>query len=121
MIGSSSTWYAISARCRSSRSSAARAAGSEDVKELLGGVDDRIGLLRLELRSVVDPAPGDGDRSHPGRLGSAHVERRVADVRGLGRVGAHPLGREQERFGVRLVALRLVAADDGLEQVAYRD
>ena len=36
-------------------------------------------------------------------------------------VGAEPLEREQERRRVRLVLGRLVAADDGLEEVLDRD
>src|SRR5581483_7922365 len=121
MIGSSSTWYAMSARLRTSRSSAARAATVvvlEEAKELLGVVDDRVGLLRLEAHAIVDPAPRHGDREHPGGLRRPDVEGRVADVGGCGRVRSKPLGTEKERLGIRLVPLGLVAADDCLEEVA---
>src|SRR5947208_3665533 len=123
MIGSSSTWYATSARLRISRSSAARAAAVvllEDAKELLGLVDDRVGLLRLKARPLVDPAPRHCDGEHPRRLRGPDVERRVPDVGRSGRVGAEALRREQERLRVGLVPLGLVAADDRLEQVAER-
>src|SRR5881227_3292766 len=102
MIGSSSTWYAMSARLRMSRSSAARAAAVvllEDAKELLGGVDDRVRLLGLEPRAVVDPAPRHGDGEHPRRLRRADVEGRVADVGGLLRLRAESLGAEKQRLG----------------------
>src|SRR6185312_5115063 len=98
MIGSSSTWYAIRARLRTSRSSAARAVAVvvlEEAKELLGAVDDRVGLFRLEPSPVVDPAPGHGDGEHPRGFRCPDVERRVADVGGLGGVGSEPLGAEQ--------------------------
>src|SRR5690348_6334166 len=106
MIGSSSTWYATSARLRTSRSSAARAADVvlEDAKQLLRGVDDRIGVLRLQARTVVYTAPRHRDREHARRLRGADVERRVADVGRLCRVGAESLRREQERLRVGLVA-----------------
>src|SRR5581483_11386556 len=103
MIGSSSTWYAISARFRSSRSSAARFAGSDDGKQLLRGVDDRVRLLALEPRPVVDATPRDGDREHPRGLRGADVERRVADVRRLPGRSAEPLGGEQQRLRIGLV------------------
>ena len=112
------------ARLRTSRSSAARASAVEvleDAKELLRRVDDRVGLLRFEPRAVVDPAPGHGDGEHPRRLRRADVERRVADVGGLGGVRSEPLGAEQERLRVGLVPLGLVPADDRLEEMAERD
>src|SRR6185437_729470 len=118
MIGSSSTWYAMSARLRRSRSSAARAEAVvvlEDAKELLGAVDDRIRPLGLEPSALVDPAPRDGDGEHARRLRSADVERRVADVGCRGRVGPEPLGAEEERLRIGLVPFRLVAAHDRLE------
>src|SRR5215471_20804115 len=106
MIGSSSTWYAIRARLRTSRSSAARVAAVavlEDAKELLSTVDDRVGLLHLEPRALVDPAPGDGDSEHPGRLGRADVERRVADVGSRGGVGSEPRCAKEKRLRGRFV------------------
>src|SRR5437763_13265647 len=112
MTGVSSTWYAMSARLRTSRSSAARTFGSDMLEQLGRGVDDRIRLRLLELRTVVDATPRDGDRMHPGGLRSEHVERRIADVGRLCGVGAHPLRREQQRLRIRLVPLGLVAADD---------
>ena len=84
-------------------------------------VDDRVGVLRLELLAVVDPAPGDGDGEHPGRLRRPDVERRVAHVRRFGRVCSESLGTEQQRLRIGLVTLGLVAADDGLEEVPERD
>src|SRR6478609_11339841 len=124
MIGSSSTWYAIRARLRTSRTSAARASAVEvleDAKELLGRVDDRVGLLGVEPSPVVDPAPRHGDGEHPRCLCRADVERRIADVGGLGGVRSEPLCAEQERLRVRLVSLCLVPADDRLEEMAERD
>src|SRR5581483_3230768 len=123
MIGSSSTWYAIRARLRTSRSSRARAAAVavlEEAKELLGPIDDCVRPLGFEALALVNPAPRDGDREHPGGLGGADVERRVADVGRRGRIGSEPLGAEEERLRVRLVPLRLVAADDRVEEVAER-
>src|SRR5215467_10801315 len=123
MMGASSTWYAMSARLRSSRNSAARAGSVvvlEDAKELLGGVDDRVGLLGLEPVALVDPAPRDGDGEHARRLRRTDVEGRVADVRrGVG-VGAEALRREEERLRIGLVPLGLAAADDGLEEMSER-
>ena len=83
--------------------------------------DDRVRLLRLEARAVVDPAPRHGDGVHPGGLRSADVEGRVADVGRLGGIGSEAFGPEKERLGIRLVALGLVAADDHLEEMAERD
>src|SRR4051812_15977479 len=109
MTGSSSTWYAISARCSVSRNSAARAAGSEDGKQLFRGVDDRVRRLALEPFALVDPAPRNGDREHAGRLRCAHVEGGVADIRRLARLGVHPPRAQEEGVRVRLVLDRLVA------------
>src|SRR5919204_1216462 len=121
MTGSSSTWYAISARFSSSRSSAARSCTElEMLKQLLRRLDDSVRSFRLEERRVVDTAPCDGDRVQPARLGSANVERRVADVRRVVGTGAEPLEREQQRLGIRLVALGLVAADDDVEEMSDR-
>src|SRR5437899_2466799 len=124
MIGVSSTWYAMSARLRTSRNSAARSAAVvvlEDAKELLGTVDDRVGLLRLESRAVVDPAPRHGNSEHPCRLGGTDVEGRVADVGSRGGVRSEPFGAEQQRLGVRLVPLGFVTTDNRLEEMAERD
>src|SRR3954471_22967900 len=117
MTGSSSTWYAINARCSVSHSSAARFAGSEDGKQLLRRIDDRVRCLALEPIALMDPPPGDRDREHAGRFGRAHVEWGVAHVGGLARVGIHALRTEEKRLGVGLVLLRLVAADHCLEEV----
>src|SRR6476661_6322165 len=114
MTGLSSTWYAIDASFRSSRNSAAR---SEELKEILRGVDDRVRLLALEALAIVDAPPRNGDGEHPGRLGGPHVERRVADIGCRRRIDAHALCGEQQRLRVGLVLLRLVAADDGLEEM----
>src|SRR5436190_2301202 len=89
--------------------------------KLLRGVDDRVGVLALEPSPRMDPAPGDCDGVDSRRLRRADVERRVADVRRLVRLRVEPLEREQERLRIRLVPLRLVTADDGLEQLAERD
>src|SRR2546430_2454047 len=120
MTGSSSTWYATSARLRTSRSSAARFWTLEVLKELLGGVDDRVGLLSLEAGAIVDLAPRHGDRVHAGGLCRTDVERRVADVGRLTRVGVHPARRKKQRLRVRLVPLGLVAADNRLEKMSER-
>src|SRR5579864_8227481 len=121
MIGSSSTWYAINARFSRSRSSAARARASEMLKQLPGRVDDCVRLLALEAPPVVNAAPGDGNRVHAGGFRGPDVERRVADVGGLGRLRVHALRGEKQGLGIGLVLLRLVAADDRLEEVRDRD
>src|SRR5215475_6826588 len=121
MIGSSSTWYAISARLRTSRRSAARAAAVvvlEDTKELLGAVDDRVRLFRLESPTVVDPAPGDRDGEHACCLRGTDVEWRVADVGRVRGIGSESLGAEQQRLRIRLVPLGLVSAYDRREAMA---
>src|SRR5690349_7135447 len=112
------------ARLRTSRNSAARVAAVvvlEDAKKLLGAVDDRVGLFGLETRAVVDPAPGDRHGEHARRLRGPDVELRVADVSGGLGVGSEALGAEQKRIRLGLVPLRLVAADDRLEEVAEWD
>src|ERR1700746_2717389 len=96
----------MSARLRTSRSSAARAvvvAVLEDAKELLGAVDDRVGLLGLEPRAIVDPAPGRGRGKHARRVGGQDIEGRVANVGGRCGIGSEPLGTEQKRLRIRLV------------------
>ena len=80
-------------------------------------VDDRVGLLRLELLAIVDPAPGDRDGVHAGRLSGADVERRVTHIGRRGRICAKPRGAEQERLRVGFMALGLVTADDRLEEM----
>src|SRR4051794_39633523 len=114
MTGASSTWYAIEASFSCSRSSFAR---SESVVELIGGVDDCGRPFGLELRAVVDPSPGDRDRVHVRGLRGADVERRVADVGAIHWCNAETLCGEQQRLGIRLVQLGLVAADEGLQQI----
>ena len=84
-------------------------------------IDERVGLLGLESLARMDPAPADSDGVQPGRLRRLDVERRVADVRGVAGTRAQPFEREQQRLGIGLVLLRLVAADDRLEQVLDRD
>ena len=69
----------------------------------------------------MDPAPTDSDGVQPGRLRRLDVERRIADVHGLAGSSAQPFEREEQRLGIGLVLLRLVAADDRLEQVLDRD
>src|SRR5439155_16159597 len=104
-----------------SRSSAARVAGSEEVKQLLRGVGDRVGLLPLELLTIVDPPPRDRDGMHARGLRRAQVERRVADVCGPARLGVHPFRSEEQRLRIRLVPFGFVTADNRLEEVAERD
>src|SRR5215468_4040886 len=109
------------ARLRTSRSSAARAAAVvvlEDAKELLGAVDDRVGLFGLQPRAVVDPAPGHGNCEHVRRFRRADVEGRVADIGGRAGISSEPLRAEEKRLRIGLVSLGLVTADDGLEEVA---
>src|SRR5439155_4995528 len=98
-----------------SRSSSARVVVSEDAKELLAGVDDRVRLLGLEPLARMDAAPRDGDGVDSGRLRGADVVRRVADVRRLVRLRLEELERVQERVGVGLAAVRRVGADDDVE------
>src|SRR5205823_14147191 len=114
----------MSARLRTSRSSAARAAAVvvlEDAKELLGAVDDRVRVLRLEPRGVVDPAPRHCYGEHPGSLRRPDVERRVADVGRVGWIGSQALRGEEKRFRVGLLLLGFVATDDRLEEVGNRN
>src|SRR5690242_464177 len=121
MIGSSSTWYAMSARLRTSRSSSARApavAVLEDAKELLCAVGDGVRRLRFELCGVVDPPPRHRDGEHSGRFRRPDVERRVADVRRLRWIGSETLCCQEKRLRIRLLPLRLVASNDRLEKVS---
>src|SRR5438270_450418 len=114
MSGSSSTWYATSARLRTSRSSAARAAGRvvlEDGKQVLRVLDEGVGLLALQYLGAVDPSPADGDRVDAGGLGGADVERRVADVGGIGGRRTETVDRGQDRIGRRLVPPGVVGRD----------
>src|SRR5687768_13388399 len=104
MAGSSSTWYAMSARLRATRSSAARFVSLEDAKELSGVVDDAVARFALESLGGVDPSPGDGDRENAGRFRCADVERGVADVRGVGRSCVEPAEGLEDRVLVGLVA-----------------
>src|SRR5579862_1144151 len=106
------------ARLRSSRSSAAR---SEGGKQLLRRVDDRVRMLVLEARAVVDPPPRHRDRSHAGRLRRPDVERRVADVHRLARRRPEALGGDEQRLRVGLVPLGLVPAHDRVEHVPERN
>ena len=53
----------------------------------------------------------------PAACRGAHVERRVADVRRPGGICTKAFGAEEERRGVGLVALRLVPADNRLEEM----
>src|SRR5262245_56119566 len=117
MNGSSSTWYATSARLRTSRSSAARAAvvALEDGKQLLRVTHELVGLLAPQDLVVVDAAPRDGDCVNAGRLRSADIERRVADVRGLARRGAEPLECLEDRIGRRLVAFGVIRGDHNVQ------
>ena len=48
----------------------------------------------------------------------ADVERRVADVGRVGRVGVEPCERLEQRVGVWLVALRVLGADHDVHRVA---
>src|ERR1700693_2731588 len=121
MTGSSSTWYATSARLKTSRDSAARSSTLDVLKQFLGGVDDRVRLFSLETRAIVDLPPRHCDRMHARGPRRTDVERRVADVCGLTRARVHPPRREQQRLGIRLVPLGLVTADDRLEQVPERN
>ena len=70
---------------------------------------------------VVDPPPRDSDGVHPGCLRSADVEGRVADVGRIGGIGSKRSAPSRSGSGIRLVALRLVAADNRLEEMAERD
>src|SRR5689334_22101347 len=105
MIGSSSAWYAIKARLRSSRSSAARTSALEGAKEILRMPDERVRLLAPEQVLRVDAAPGDGHSVNAGGLRSADVERRVADVGRILGPRAESIERRQDRVGRGLVAL----------------
>src|SRR5262245_25451834 len=105
MKGSSSTWYAIDARFSSSRSSAARREALEGGKKLLRVANEDVRLLALEGVGAVNPSPRHRDRVDACGLGGAHVERRVADVRSVGRLGLEAPQRLEDRLGIGLVAL----------------
>src|SRR5262245_62340932 len=118
MIGSSSTWYARSASFTISRSSSTRAEAVdvlEDMEQLLRPADERVRLGREQHLVGMDAAPAHADREGAGRFRRADVERRVADVRGLG--GVRPEAVEGREHGIRsgLVALRVLARDDDRE------
>src|SRR5205085_10269343 len=104
MIGSSSRWYASSARVRIWRSSAARCACSETANELHRPVDEEVWACGPERLRGVDAAPPDGDGEHAGALRRLHVEGRVADVRRLLGTCAEQLERAQDPAGMGLVA-----------------
>src|SRR5262245_8579790 len=98
----------------SRRSSAARSVGAtvlEDTEQLLGRTDERIGLLGEQALVRMDAAPADGDREDARSLRGADVERRVADVDGLVGRTLELLDREQDRLGIRLVALGVLESD----------
>jgi len=68
----------------------------------------------------VDPTPTDRDGEDTGRLGGGDVERRIPDVhRVLGRA-AEPLDGEEDGFGIGLVPLRVLEADDDVEGARKR-
>ena len=69
----------------------------------------------------MDVAPGDGDRGHARGPGGPDVERRVADVGGRRGRRAEPLERQEQRLGIRLVALGVVARDDDVERAEERE
>src|SRR5438309_7436006 len=115
MTGSSSTWYAINARVRTSRSSAARTATLEGAKEVLRVADERLRLLAPQDVLRVDAPPGHSNGVYARGFRGADVERRVADIgRGL-RPRVEPVERSQDRVGSRLVPLRVVGGDDDVE------
>src|SRR5581483_2405193 len=93
--GSSSTWYSCSQRLRSVRSSAARVFSLDEVEELIGLVDDDVGVGQLV--GGVDAAPRDSDRMEAGCPGGLHVEGRVAHVGGPLGLLAETRERELER------------------------
>src|SRR5438270_324138 len=78
-------------------------------------------LLRLEPRGVVDPAPRHCYGEHPRSLCCPDVERRVAGVGGVGRIGSQALGGEEKRLRVGLLLRGFVATDDRLEEVGNRN
>src|SRR2546430_8530011 len=121
MTGSSSTWYATSARLKTSRNSAARPSTLDVLKQLLRAVDDRVRLLSLQSPSIVDAPPRDGDRMHSGGLRGTDVEGGVADICDVAGLRIHPARCQQQGLRIGLVPLGLVAADDRLEQVPERD
>src|SRR5512132_2205065 len=101
------------------RSSAARWAGAavlEGTQELLRSPNEGVRLLREQPLVRVDPAPADRDREHAGRLRGADIEWRVAHVRSLLRRASELLHGEEHGFGVGLVALRVLEADDDVER-----
>src|SRR5437867_322510 len=115
MTGSSSTWYAINAFVRISRSSAARAEESEDGNELLRVPHERVRPLALQHLVAVDAAPRHRDRMDTGGLRGADVERRVADIGRLRRRRAQAVDGGEDRIGRRLLPLRVVRSDHDLE------
>src|SRR5512146_1300709 len=107
-----------------SRSSAARSCTDlvlEDAIEVRPSVDEHVGVFGFEPLARVDTAPGDTDREEAGRPRRLDVEGRVADVGRLGRLRTKALEREQQGLGVGLVALCLVSAHHGVEEMAERN
>src|SRR5690348_10096141 len=103
MIGSSSTWYAMSAWLRTSRNSSARAAAVavlEDAKKLLRDVHDGVRAVLLDHDAPVEPPPGDLDDEHAGRVLQPHVERRGSDVRRVRRPRSETLCGGAKRLRV---------------------
>ena len=77
--------------------------------------------LLLEQPLVgVNPTPADGHREDTCGLGSANVEGRVADVRGVRWSGAELLDRGEHRIRVRLVPLRVLVGDYDVELLGER-
>ena len=87
----------------------------EDAIQLLGVVDDCVGVLRFEPLARMDPAPRDGDGEHAAAFAALTSNGASPRTPSL-RLRAEPLEREQQWLRVGLVALGLVAADDRLEQ-----
>src|SRR5688500_15450864 len=65
----------------------------------------------------MDAAPTDRDREDARCLRRADVEGRVADVDRLARRAPKLLEREENRIGLRLVALRVLVRDDDVEHL----
>src|SRR3954469_16864891 len=105
----------------SRRRSAARRSTLDEAKELLHGVDDDVGACGVQTFPREDAAPRNADGEDAGRPCGLDVERRVADVRRVLRVGVQPLECEQERLWIRLQSLRLVSRHYGLEHGVQRE
>ena len=83
-----------------------------------GRRQERIDHRELRPRAfclTLDSSPGDRDRVCARRLRRPDVERRVADVGRAGRLSVETCQGLEDRFGIGLVTLGVLLADDDVE------